>query len=364
MRGKRARVSDIRDCWFPSTRQTREGTLSCDRPGGDRNPVVQAYERLRTAFAQGARRAVWFANGIVAPHAPIQVELADLIDDEGHSLVYHAVLQGDAGFLRTLFAAGFPIAGTDVPCGTGDNSVLLAVHLEDAEVVQVLIEAGAAPTRAFMNSTGACSVSLEEAVSRECLLLCALRDGAPDEVVSALLPTKRIVGGTIFCDEAMDLDATDEDGRSCLHYAARRDDEGIVLLLLALGASPTIQDGSLTTPLHLAVEIGNATSTASLLQANAWVDAADDDGCTYSLCGAQTLPCGMLLTPVLARPRGARASPRFDTALPMISTLPWKAPLPLEHCRVCEAAPLRGRVHTAHQQRGPVPAHPPPCGRR
>lgn len=64
----------------------------------------------------------------------------------------------------------------------------------------------------------------------------------------------------------VDLDATDQEGRTALHVAVRNLDESLVLLLLQGGADPSIKDLRQMTALHEAVRMRSTSIVQTLLR--------------------------------------------------------------------------------------------------
>src|SRR5579883_1040390 len=69
-----------------------------------------------------------------------------------------------------------------------------------------------------------------------------------------------------------DVNATQPDGSTALHWAAYRGDAHTAAMLLAAGAHPNVAMDSGMTPLVLACQSGNAELVASLLRAGADVN--------------------------------------------------------------------------------------------
>lgn len=76
----------------------------------------------------------------------------------------------------------------------------------------------------------------------------------------------------------LNIHLQDSNGYSALHYAVTAGDEGIVQELLTAGIDADLQDGYLRTALHYAANDGNRVLCSLLVEADATIDAVDDDG--------------------------------------------------------------------------------------
>ena len=80
-----------------------------------------------------------------------------------------------------------------------------------------------------------------------------------------------------------DVTATDEDGRTALHWAAGQGHGDSVTLLLDWGADVAMKDGDGRTALHLAAMNGHWDAVAPLLDQGADI-AANDTMQSYIMC--------------------------------------------------------------------------------
>ncbi len=83
-----------------------------------------------------------------------------------------------------------------------------------------------------------------------------------------------------FLDKGGQVNLTDDEGRTLLHYAAGSGSEAAVRLLLERGADVEASNEEEATPLHAAAESGSPGAVLLLLKAGAWVDDVMDDGRT------------------------------------------------------------------------------------
>ncbi|KAJ0409895.1 hypothetical protein P43SY_005789 [Pythium insidiosum] len=86
-----------------------------------------------------------------------------------------------------------------------------------------------------------------------------------------------------------DVDATDDEGRTMLHWAVDRSQREVVELLLARHASPNAQDSDGMTPLHYAVNCEDEDMTQLLVNGGASADIEDNDGETPLSCATEEI---------------------------------------------------------------------------
>ena len=78
--------------------------------------------------------------------------------------------------------------------------------------------------------------------------------------------------------EHADVNASEGDGATALHWAVYGNDAEIVDLLIAAGAKVNVANDLLITPLYLASENGNEALVARLLESGADPDARSETG--------------------------------------------------------------------------------------
>jgi uncharacterized protein len=121
------------------------------------------------------------------------------------------------------------------------------------------------------------------------LIVCAsaVRAGAQIPIVDAIKAgdTARV---RALIDTRVDVNATQADGTSALHWAVDRDQPEIVQMLIRAGANVKAANRFGTTPLWLAAVNGNAKTIAMLLEAGAGVAATNGDGETALMVAART----------------------------------------------------------------------------
>ncbi|MER5624002.1 ankyrin repeat domain-containing protein [Streptosporangium sp. NPDC002544] len=178
--------------------------------------------------AEGVRRLL---DGAVSPDEP---------NEDGSTALYQAAVQGDAGIVRMLLAAG---ADPDRESG-GDSEGLplcAAAAWGHLKAVIALLDAGADPDR-------------REDIERTAMT--ALHWAASNEhlaVVRTLL------------DRGADPDLDDSAGRTALSHAAERGATAVVRTLLDHGANPALADGQDRRPLDLAQRYAGRDIEAEVL---------------------------------------------------------------------------------------------------
>jgi len=88
--------------------------------------------------------------------------------------------------------------------------------------------------------------------------------------------------------QKVDVNSSNVEGATALHWAVRIDDAGTVQLLLRAGANPKSTDRYGVTPLQLAAVNGNAAIIRSLLDAGANADSKEPTGETILMTAART----------------------------------------------------------------------------
>jgi uncharacterized protein len=88
--------------------------------------------------------------------------------------------------------------------------------------------------------------------------------------------------------DRVDVNATDVDGSTALHWAAHRDNLDFVELLLAAGANPKASTRYKVTPMYFAAMNGNAAMIERLLKAGVDVNSTSGDGETALMTASLT----------------------------------------------------------------------------
>ena len=104
-----------------------------------------------------------------------------------------------------------------------------------------------------------------------------------DAVKKAELPTVKSL-----LTAKVDVNATDVDGSTALHWAAQRDNLELVNLLLAAGANPKASTRYKITPMYFAAMNGNAAMIDRLLKAGVDVNSTIQDGETALMIASLT----------------------------------------------------------------------------
>ena len=194
----------------------------------------------------------------------------DVVGESGKTPLHLVVERVSAEFVRYLVELGAdvnaPIAGEPAKSGTiyfsgfpeygepGETALHIAAKKGEAEIVRILLEAGA--DLEAKNGDG--ETALQLAFTRDCSAVLRVLVEFGADVAS--LDKKNFkawhiaarfgkTGALRFLFElGADVDAKDEKGKTALHLAAERDNSGTVLTLLELGADFTAKDADGKTP--------------------------------------------------------------------------------------------------------------------
>ena len=165
-------------------------------------------------------------------------------DDSGSTCLITAVMNGHTEIVR--FLVGLGQVDVDQADGNHNTALHVAVLLNRAGVVEVLIDAGADMEKKHCNAYSA----LSYACAKGCL-----------DIVKMLVPA------------GADVRVTDDSGRTCLSTAARHGHTEIVRFLVGLGQVDVDQaDGNHNTALHEAVLLNHADVVEVLIDAGADVE--------------------------------------------------------------------------------------------
>ncbi len=192
------------------------------------------------------------------------------IDLQGDTPLHLAAMTGQLAVLKELIQRGANVNARKViypnvellggddryanVIGAGDSVLEMAVLGGNAEVVRVLLEAGA-------DATG--------------------RDGRMGPLhLAAQKGYAEIVRLLARNAALLELGASGENGRTPLHVAVENSQLAAAKALLEMKASPNARDGSRRTPLHYAVSNCSPEMVRLLLDAGADTTAADESGAT------------------------------------------------------------------------------------
>ncbi|MDH4227644.1 MAG: ankyrin repeat domain-containing protein [Deltaproteobacteria bacterium] len=193
-----------------------------------------------------------------------------------------AARSGNTSMIYALAALGADVNAKDK---NGYTPLHHAMNRGDDEVVKFLIEKGA-DVNAKASSDGKTPLLIEGSHETVKLLLAS---GADIKAIDKDGNTAMHTAGAYYKDVAEaiiakggDVNAKNIYGFTPLHVAARADDGGgVVEVLLSKGAEVNAkagEDGA--TPLHLAIESGDAAMVEAIVAAGADVNAVDNDGQT------------------------------------------------------------------------------------
>ena len=135
------------------------------------------------------------------------------------------------------------------------------------------------------------------AVVAQALLLAALGLGADaraqvpaaaDVRIVAAIKAKDAAAVRTLLQQRADVNASDVEGMTALHWAAHWNDAETVRLLIAAGAKAAVANRYGVTPLHEAATVGSAEIVNALLRAGADANAAYGDGETPLMIAART----------------------------------------------------------------------------
>jgi ankyrin repeat protein len=139
-----------------------------------------------------------------------------------------------------------------------------------------------------------------------CLLLAAGAASA-EPLLADLIQANDRAAALKMLSAGADVNASQPDGTTALHWAAYRNDLELVKALLARGAKANVQNSFGSAPLAEAVKVDNLEIVDTLLKAGANVEAANADGETVLMLAARngSLPIAQTLLR-----HGASANPR------------------------------------------------------
>ncbi|XP_036998491.1 NF-kappa-B inhibitor epsilon [Artibeus jamaicensis] len=195
--------------------------------------------------------------------SPQQLEALTYISEDGDTLIHLSVIHEAPAVLHCCLAF-LPQEVLDIQNNLYQTALHLAVHLNQPDTVQALVQKGA--SRMLQDRHG--DTALHVACQRQ-HLDCAhcLLKGQPEPGRGP--------------SHSLDLQLQNWQGLTCLHIATLQRNQSLMKLLLENGADIDVQEGtSGKTALHLAVETQERGLVHFLLQAGARVDARMLNGCT------------------------------------------------------------------------------------
>ena len=174
-------------------------------------------------------------------------------DKIGYTSLLAAVETAGADVVELLIDAG---ADIEVKHNNGRSPILVASDFGDLQVVEVLVKAGA-------------DVCVTENFGDTCLTLAAA-NGHTETV------------RTLLCMPEVDVNQSNNRGNTALHYAVAQK-HSVVQLLIDAGADVEAQNRLGRAPLHCACEIGELDIVQMLVEAGVDVCVGDDDDSTAYL---------------------------------------------------------------------------------
>ena len=216
-------------------------------------------------------------------------------DNNGNTCLLCASYEGHTETVRYLVGLkkqGKPQVDVNLKCNDGWSALVSAVRQKHADVVEVLIDAGA---------------DIEGKVHDGRLPLHIASCGANVQIVKLLVKAGAGVRATnegttclmlaAYCGHAetvrylvglpqMDVNHKDIDGCVALHCAADEKHADVVDVLIDAGADIEIKDDTGSSPLHVACRSGALAVVKLLVKAGAGVRGTDNDGNACLLCAS------------------------------------------------------------------------------
>ena len=186
-----------------------------------------------------------------------QVDLSHKAED-GYTSLLAAVEQSGADVVEVLIDAG---ADIEAKLTDGRSPLLKASQCGNLQVVKVLVKAGA-------------DVCVTDNKGATCLMLAA-HYGHTETV------------RTLLCMPEVDVNQSHPEGLTPLHRAASMEHSDVVQVLIDAGADVEPKDSEGGTPLHCACEVGELDIVQMLVKAGADLCVVDDDSTTCLMFAAQ-----------------------------------------------------------------------------
>ena len=178
-------------------------------------------------------------------------------DKDGHTSLLAAVERAGADVVEVLLDAG---ADIEAKLNDGRSPLLKASKCGNLQVVKVLLRAGA----------GVCVTDNKGAT---CLMLAA-HYGHTEAV------------RTLLCMPEVDVNQSNTQGLTSLHRAVFKKHSDVVQLLIDAGADVGAKNSAGSTSLHWACEVGALDIVQMLVKAGADVSVVDNKGCTCLIVAA------------------------------------------------------------------------------
>jgi len=202
--------------------------------------------------------------------------------------ITHAVLTDHSDVVRLLIAHGADLNMGEK--GYGDTALHTAAHLNNVEIVKILLESGADPNPYSKHKDWetplhyAAEAGAVEAI--QALVDSGIDvDTRKDQGLSALLNTlktgrpdftTKVV--TVLLDNGADPNLTDERGNSALHFAAAKGMTEVIPNLIENKANIDLQNGIGDTPLHRAAKSNKVEAVSLLIQYGADLNKENNKG--------------------------------------------------------------------------------------
>ena len=206
---------------------------------------------LMFAARYGHTETVRFLVGLSQAHGSHK-------SDDGYSAVLEVAVElNHADVMQVLIDAG---ADIEVKGNDGRSPLLVASQCGNPQVVKVLVKAGA-------------DVCVTDSQGHTCLTTAA-----------SLGHTETM--RTLLCMPEVDVNRSNISGDTALHHAVLPKHSAVSKLLIDAGADIDAKAGKGRTPLHWACEVGELDIVEMLVEAGADVCVVDDDGYTCLIVAA------------------------------------------------------------------------------
>ena len=247
----------------------------CIRAGGDRLSLSPLHSACREGTLNVVKLLVGAGAGVC------------VADEEGNTCLMLALKNGHAETVRYL------VSLPEIDVTETTTALRAAVMRKDAEVVQVLIDAGADVVKRFVSGcapldgdTPLCAAIGQGALDVVKLLViagagvCVAGEGGFTCLMRASLNGHTETVRYLLSLPEMDVTQADNNGNTALHMAASWKHAEVVQVLIDAGADVDNRNSDMQTPLHLASSEGTLDVVKLLVRAGAGVCVADEEGNT------------------------------------------------------------------------------------